>query len=330
VSETVTRHRLDGLEPDNLLAFLALLGLLRAIGLSHPDWMPRAYWEFEEPPLRPVVTLPGSTTKDMICSAAIDGLKIFRRALRPFRLQYSNTDKPQKRTALVDSQRRQRSLANRCVKAVQASRQDNQRRSIWQLRCDLIACSGGMVTGKDTVFESTPLRLPSGQMSFVGAMYDLADASEKSDIDKCLFDRWEYAYKGNSLRLSPDEAQRYAYRASDPKDEGAYTEKGASGLSGLGLLSFPISEGQKHWTMPAYRGERRDGLLSWPIWSADGGRGSSLCAIEAMLQSLPVAGRDSTKSFGPAAMVATARRYVLNPKGDYGNIGRAEIEPLSE
>jgi hypothetical protein len=157
-----------------------------------------------------------------------------------------------------------------------------------------------------------------------------AVSRQKSDIDKCLFGRWEYAYKGNSLRLSPDEAQRYAYRASDPGEEGAHTEKGASGLGGLGLLSFPISEGQKYWAMPAYRGRRSDGELSWPIWSANGGRGSSLCTIEAMLQSLPVIGHESTTFFGHLAMIATARRYVLGTEGYYGNIGRAEIEPLSE
>ena len=56
----------------------------------------------------------------------------------------------------------------------------------------------------------------------------------------------------------------------NPADEGAYTEKGANGLSGLGMLSFPILEGQNHWAMPAYRGGRRDGEFSWPIWSTNG------------------------------------------------------------
>ena len=37
-----TEHRLDGLEPDNLLAFLALLGLLRALEETDaPGWLPR-------------------------------------------------------------------------------------------------------------------------------------------------------------------------------------------------------------------------------------------------------------------------------------------------
>ena len=33
-------HRLDGLETDNLLAFMALLGLLRSLEEARPDWRP--------------------------------------------------------------------------------------------------------------------------------------------------------------------------------------------------------------------------------------------------------------------------------------------------
>ena len=46
--------RLEGLEPDNLLAFLALLGLLRALEASRPTWQPRAAWDVDNPPLRPI------------------------------------------------------------------------------------------------------------------------------------------------------------------------------------------------------------------------------------------------------------------------------------
>ena len=35
-----TIHRLDGLEPDNLLAFIALLGLLRTLEEARPGWRP--------------------------------------------------------------------------------------------------------------------------------------------------------------------------------------------------------------------------------------------------------------------------------------------------
>jgi hypothetical protein len=37
MSNSASRRRLEGLEPDNLLAFLALLGLLQAIETSRPE-----------------------------------------------------------------------------------------------------------------------------------------------------------------------------------------------------------------------------------------------------------------------------------------------------
>jgi hypothetical protein len=55
MSGSETHHRLEGLEPDNLLAFLALLGLLRAIEVVRETWRPRAAWDLDAPPLRPVL-----------------------------------------------------------------------------------------------------------------------------------------------------------------------------------------------------------------------------------------------------------------------------------
>jgi hypothetical protein len=44
LSDETTRIELKGLEPDNLLAFLALLGLLRALEAAQPGWRPRVGW----------------------------------------------------------------------------------------------------------------------------------------------------------------------------------------------------------------------------------------------------------------------------------------------
>jgi len=55
------QHRLEGFEPDNLLAFLALLGLLRALEahdlerVEEEKLYPRACWDLDTPPLRPLV-----------------------------------------------------------------------------------------------------------------------------------------------------------------------------------------------------------------------------------------------------------------------------------
>src|ERR1051326_8685818 len=75
-----SRHRLDGLEPDNLLAFLALLGLLRALEAADrgcaPQEMirPRAAWDIDNPPLRPKLLLSRDATRDDIVRFANAGI----------------------------------------------------------------------------------------------------------------------------------------------------------------------------------------------------------------------------------------------------------------
>lgn len=77
---TAVRHRLEGLEPDNLLAFLALLGLLRALEATdrdHPEgellW-PRAAWDIDNPPLRPVLCLARHVTPRRVAEIAAQGV----------------------------------------------------------------------------------------------------------------------------------------------------------------------------------------------------------------------------------------------------------------
>src|SRR5262245_22405884 len=66
-------HRLVGLVPDNLLAFLALLGLLRALEVARPHWAPRVRWDAETAPTRPVLILASSNGSSSIAAAAAEG-----------------------------------------------------------------------------------------------------------------------------------------------------------------------------------------------------------------------------------------------------------------
>jgi hypothetical protein len=66
--------RLEGLEPDNLLAFVALLGLLRALeASSRSSWRPRVAWDVDSAPLRPVLNLVEPQTPEAVCEAAAEG-----------------------------------------------------------------------------------------------------------------------------------------------------------------------------------------------------------------------------------------------------------------
>jgi CRISPR-associated endonuclease/helicase Cas3 len=82
VENAPCRHRLEGLEPDNLLAFLALLGLMRTLETARPHWQPRAAWDVECPPLRPVLSLmeeadrgsaEGPQLQPPLCAREVEG-----------------------------------------------------------------------------------------------------------------------------------------------------------------------------------------------------------------------------------------------------------------
>jgi hypothetical protein len=63
-------HRLDGLEPDNLLAFLSLLGLLRALETADKTLYPRASWDVDTPPLRPRLVLAHAASPEEVTQGA--------------------------------------------------------------------------------------------------------------------------------------------------------------------------------------------------------------------------------------------------------------------
>ena len=67
-------HRLAGLEPDNLLAFLALLGLLRSLEEARPESLPRVAWTVDRPPVRPALHVAERLTEDEILAVASKGL----------------------------------------------------------------------------------------------------------------------------------------------------------------------------------------------------------------------------------------------------------------
>ena len=74
-------YRLDGLESDNLLAFLALLGLLRALEESRPTWYPRAFWTVDAPPIRPSLCIREPVSEKAVVAAAAEGLGSRAKAL---------------------------------------------------------------------------------------------------------------------------------------------------------------------------------------------------------------------------------------------------------
>ncbi len=272
-------HRLDGLEPDNLLGFLALLGLLRAIENSRPEWRPRARWTVHEPPTRPALHVREAVTPEQVAEGAAEGIRNLAQA-HVF---------PWQNLALSPEQARRQ---------LQSALDDGDyAAALWAA----LVNDKARRPDRDTV-EPTPLCLMFGQghqhflkrLALVprtptpgaeGQGKSHSPVSEIECLQNALFHPWQRRDLTESFRWDPVEDVRYAYRAEDPSNRShkQRTEHGANRLASAGLASLtvvPRRVGPN--TRLSVRGgmrRRRQFTVSWPIWRDPMTR----VAIEAML-----------------------------------------------
>lgn len=233
-----TRHRLDGLEPDNLLAFLALLGLLRALEIARPDWTPRAHWDIAEPPLCPFLTIAEPGSREAVCEAAAAGATTLLAAV-DFE-QAAN---------LKLSREGARKLLDRAA----AGKSDAAGRFFADLCAALVSDAALARDGSGTA--PTPLSYPKvARVNFLDGLRTISDATlpeqknrtrdpqyPKSAADciaQTLFAPWDRLDRPAGLRWDPDEAKRHAYQWNAPTDEQPRTQHGANRLAIVGLSAL--------------------------------------------------------------------------------------------
>lgn len=272
-------HRLEGLEPDNLLGFLALLGLLRAIEDSRPKWKPRVGWTVHEPPTRPALQLRQAVTPEQVAEGAAEGI----RNLAPAH------DFPWQNLALSPEQARQQLQS--------AAEGGDYTGALWAS----LVSDKARRPDRDTV-EPTPLCLIFGQghQHFLKRLAEVPrtqtpgsegrgkthrPVSETECIRNALFRPWERRDLTDSFRWDPVEDVRYAYRAEDPSNRGTKqrTEHGANRLACVGLPSLTVVPRRigLNTRLGVRGGMRRQGqfTIRWPIWRDP----TSRVGIEAML-----------------------------------------------
>ncbi len=294
-----TEHRLEGLEPDNLLAILALLGLLRALETARPAWRPRVRWSLDEPPLRPVLVLREKTEPATVAEAVAGGAAALAEAHQFDRklLQFTRDE---------------------AREFLQLSRENPGRAELWAA-----LISDGAVDETKGLVRKTPLNfLDVAQVAFLKTLASVCDPAcapkrgiPRSIEDAC-FRAWARKDKTLSFRWDPVEDSRYAYRANAPTDEKQPVEHGANVLASLGLQSMVATP------MSAPGGGRlnvrgvstRDGVeFWWPIWRP----AASLATIEALLDSADQ-GEEPRARFGVEAVMVASR--FAPPGSKYRNI----------
>jgi hypothetical protein len=284
-------HRLEGLEPDNLLAFLALLGLLRALetadqGSPENDSLrPRAAWDIDAPPLRPKLFVARGTGREEVTERAARGLELLA-AAHDFGW----------RKDLNHSREECRTLLQQGAKAARFDARE---------RADLLAAlmsDAAIKDDKKEPIDPTPLCLLFGQghQHFLDRLASVPQESAPPSrgngkrttvlsasecLGEALFQPWHRDDQTFSFRWDPEEDVRYALMAGDPTDA-AYksgTQHGANRLAAISLAALTlVPEMRAGRVRPSIVGGAfgADGFsFAWPIW----GEPATFSAIRALL-----------------------------------------------
>ena len=310
-------HRLGGLEPDNLLAFMALLGLLRALETAEPEWRPRAYWDETQHPLRPVLTLAVAKTQEDVAEAAARGVG---KLARFFEFDREN---------ITYTQREARAAL---------SSEPHENRTVFEA-----LISDGAVREKEDKVWPTPLCFLFGQghQHFLDRLANVPNGRLPKKLEKlktppdlrapafmasALFAPWRREDPTDGLRWDPAEDRRYALRADDPSGDPAGAQHGANRLAAIALPLFSTA-------VIVRRGETRllaracsyasDGaiLFTWPLWA----RAASSASIAALIarSELAKAAPDLRALPSGAGIIALMRAERISV-GKFFNVTAAE------
>lgn len=308
-------HRLDGLEPDNLLAFMALLGLLRVLEEARPNWRPRVSWTVEDPPLRPALRVPESAGQEAVAEAAADGLGRLARRHDFSGLKDLKMPSDQARSELRG--------------AARVVHDDRYAAEMWA------AFLSDVVIDEKGITKPTPLCfLGAGRTRFLenfeivpkcrtpprrGKGRDRQEVSEVDCLTEALFSSWRRPDPSKSFRWDPNEDSRHAYRWAAPTDQKEMTQHGANRLAAVGLSALtvvPVAEARGP-QLQVLGGIRAPSGFSirWPIWRDS----ISLAGIRGLLGH-PDLGRLETREALGVVEVRCARRVS---HGRYPSISRA-------
>lgn len=314
-------HVLQGLEPDSLLAFLALLGALRALAAADRPIRVRASWTVDAPPLRPRLHVDGSVTEPVMLDHLARGAANLAKS-------YAFCDRPD-----LDYSR------DECRAALRSSASEATVHD--RVRADLLSAlmhDASLKEGKVDRIDATPLCLLFGQghQHFLQRLAEVPNtaappprgrgrAAVQISAEACLAEAllapWHRSDPTKSFRWDPSEDVRYATLAGDPTDPAfkGGTQHGANRLAALGLGALTVVSEVRHGRARAaiVGGARdRDGFsFAWPIWREP----ISLQAIVALLLH-PALREPGGLAHCGVVHVMLARRISV---GKFMNFGRA-------
>ena len=274
-------HPLPGLEPDNLLAILALLGLLRALEFAKPDWRVRARWNCQTAPIRPELSLREPVTRGVLIEATVIGCQHLAAAY-----DFDSLGKTWEFPKLHGDVLREQMHA-----AIKLGPSGRPRASV------LSSLASDAVRDEDGTVKPNRLCVlrGAGHQHFIARLSQHARMQSRhtkprdrprppaTAIARALFQSWERADALPTLHWDAWFNRSWAYRFDNPKEHPERIEAGAYYLATIGFSLLTVSAGTERGHL-ALRStlvqEDAAGTAAvWPIWS----RPLSLPSIRVLL-----------------------------------------------
>jgi hypothetical protein len=250
---------MPGLEPDSLLALLALLGLLRGVETEHPEWRPRVSWQ--GPPWIARLHLAENADEATVARTASVGIEKLVTSL--------DVDDRRNVDFLRDDYRRyvMRVRGNPTTAALAAALTAEwpEKRAGGLQSAPLVMMFG---QGHQNFLERL-IAVPSGELpSRLRKLKSPPDMRDPDKIAEALFAPWTRTDDADAFRWDPQEDQRYALRYANPSGDGAaLTVHGANRLAAIGFLSCSAVPGERRMSAIGAIRDEQSWTFTWPIWS---------------------------------------------------------------
>lgn len=285
-------------------------------------WRPRAAWDLDRPPLRPMLVLGHPRAQQAVSEAVAEGAGSLADL---YCFPANNRD---------TAAQKDLNYTDECARGLlgEAAAEENcDRADLWAaLMCDAAA--------RDGRIEPTPLCLLFGQghQHFLerlaavprmeappprGRGKNKVSLTAPQTIEEALFFPWTHQDPTPGFRWDPEEDVRYALRASDPSGEKSTTQHGANRLAALGLpvlTAVPVQRGNRVRLQVLGGWFDREFSIAWPIWREP----ASLAAIRAMLSHPDLRPGAGTLIHLGVEQVRVAHRIGV---GRFMNFTRAEV-----